>query len=142
MLRRAGAASPLLPAIAYSATVLVTGVALRLVPDNVAVALLSVLLWLGASLFLFVVVTWYRDDDWLAAGFLVGMTVVAGGWLADVLTQVLFARSLMPAIVSGPTAFFGVAARAIIAVPVSGGIVALARWITRPRVPIGPPPMG
>jgi hypothetical protein len=94
LLRRAGSASPLVPALTYGGVLSVANLLLGLAPNNVVVALLSLLAWVAAGLFLFVVVTWYRDDDWLAAGFLLGLSVVLGALVADVIARVVATGSV------------------------------------------------
>jgi hypothetical protein len=131
LLRRAGAASPLVPAVTYGGILAVATLLIALAPENAAVALLAFLAWLAAALFLFVVVTWYRDDDWLAAGFLIGLSLLLGGLAADLVTRTVQTRSLGEAVFSSASASMALLVRALILVPVCGGVVAGARWITR-----------
>ena len=132
-LRRAGAASPLVPALLYAGAIVVANLLGGLAPDSVPAAILVLLLWAAATLFLFVVVTWYRDDDWLAAGFLIGVTITLSAWVADALLGVLATGSLGGAILGAAGATLALIVRGVILVPLCGGAVALARWLTRRR---------
>ena len=131
LLRRAGAASPLVPGVTYGGVLAVVNVALGLAPHNIALALLGLFAWLAAGVFLFVVVTWYRDDDWLAAGFLLGLSVVIGSLVADMIARVIEVHSIGEAVFAAAGASMALLVRAVILVPVCGGIVAAARWLTR-----------
>jgi hypothetical protein len=131
LLRRVGAASPLVPGITYLVTLTVSNFLLALAPKSVLLALLVVLAWLGATVFLFVVVTWYRDDDWLAAGFLIGVSLLLGGLAADLIARTIETRSLGEAVFASATASMALLVRGVILVPVCGGLVAGARWITQ-----------
>lgn len=131
LLRRAGSASPLVPALTYGGVLTVANLLLGLAPNNVVVVLLSLLAWVAAALFLFVVVTWYRDDDWLAAGFLLGLSVVLGGLVAEVIARVVATGSLGEAVFVAASASMALLVRAVIFVPLCGGVVTVARWTTR-----------
>jgi hypothetical protein len=143
VLRRAGAASPMVPALVYTATLAAANLAIGLAPGNVAVAAGALLAWALAALFLGVVVTWYRDDDWLAAGMVVGLTVLVGALAADAVASTLLTGSIGHAVFTAAGASLGLLVRAVVLVPVSGGAVALARWATarlrRPRRAAAPP---
>jgi hypothetical protein len=78
-----------------------------------------------------VVVIWFRDDDWLAAGFLISLTLLVSAWIGNIVAEVIAERSVAPAIVGAPAMFLGVVLRGAIGVPVFGGVVALLRWLTR-----------
>lgn len=143
LLTRAGQRSPLLPAGLYVGALTLANLATTLAPGSALVALATGLLWLAAVIALVVIVTWYRDDDWLAAGFLIGLAVLVGELVATLAISIVSTRSLGPALFSAVGSVSAVFVRAIILVPLSGGCVALARWITRrlrrrPRVPAAP----
>ena len=146
LLRRLGAASPLAPALVYASAALAGSLALRFGPDRPAVRGAALVFWGAAGLLLFVVVTWYRDDDWLAAGFLLALTLLLGGWAADVIAEGVAARSIGGAVFAAAGAGLRVLARAVVTVPAAGGVVALARWVSRrlrawaPRPVTGAPP--
>lgn len=129
--RRVGAASPLVPAAIYTIAVTVGNLATTLAPHNALVVLIGLLLWLVGSLFVFIVVTWYRDDDWLAAGFLLGLTILLGNLIANVVAGIVTTGSIGEAVFTAATASMALLVRAIIFVPLCGGIVAAARWLGR-----------
>ncbi len=131
LLRRAGAASPLVPALIYTAaTWLANGVA-TLAPTNVLLVALTALIWLVVGLVFLIVVVWVRDDDWLAAGFLLGVTLLLSSWTADIVAECITKGSLVPVLFAAPRMLLGTVVRGIISVPVLGGLVALLRWLTR-----------
>jgi hypothetical protein len=129
-LKRLGEASPMVPAVLYTVATLIAEASGRLVPKTRVPAVLALLLWLAALIMLWVVVTWYRDDDWLAAGFLVGLTILLGAMIARVLVSTVVDRSPAQALFQAPGAMLGVMIRGVITVPVCGGLIALARWLT------------
>ena len=93
-----------------------------LAPTSAMVALLATLIWFPVALASFAVVTWLRKDQWLTAGFIVGLTPIVARLIADLITRAdLFAAN-------GPSTDLIV--RAVIAVPVCGGVVYGARWLT------------
>ena len=77
--------------------------------------------------------TWYRDDDWLAAGFLLAVTVMLGAWIADAVSEAVSQGSLAAVVFAAPGAMLAFVVRSVISVPVAGGIITLARWVTRRR---------
>jgi hypothetical protein len=42
-----------------------------------------------ATVTLFAIITWFRDDDWLAAGFLFTLTAYLGGVVADLIVSMV-----------------------------------------------------
>ena len=124
-----GVASAVFPALAYAGMRTLTRVLTAIVPTSALLALLASLLWLGAALYLFVVVTWNRDDNWLAAGIIIGSSLLCGGLAADFIVQMIATGSLGQAALAAADASIGLLVRTIILVPVSGGFVAGARWI-------------
>ena len=131
LLRRVGAASPLVPALTYGVALAAANLLLTLAPTNLAAGLLAVVAWAVAALFLFVVVIWYRDDDWLAAGFLLGLSLVLSGVIADLISRTVVTHSIADAVFMAAGASMGLLVRAIILVPLCGAIVAAMRWATR-----------
>ena len=129
---RLGAASPLVPALGYAAVAglanLVTTVAPEQPPLLVVAALLA---WAAAGVTFLIVVIWFRDDDWLAAGFLISVTLLVSAWLGNIAAEVVTLRSVAPVIVGAPAMFLGVLLRGAIGIPIFGGIVALLRRLTR-----------
>lgn len=131
LLGRLGAASPLVPALAYAGAALAASLVARLAPARPGIVAAALALWAAAGLLLFVVVTWYRDDDWLAAGFLLALTLLLGGWAADLIAEGVAARSVGGAVFAAAGALLPVLLRAAITVPMAGAIVTVARWVTR-----------
>jgi hypothetical protein len=131
LLKRTKDASPMVPALGYTAVLTLVNVAAGLAPKNVLVALMGFLVWLVAVVLLFVIVTWYRDDDWLAAGFLLGLTLILGAIVADIIGKTVLTHSVADAMFAAAGAPLAVFVRALITVPLCGGVVALARWLTR-----------
>lgn len=131
LLQRIAAASPLLPALLYTATAWLANLVATLAPNSVALLLPAILLWAIVGVMFVVVVTWFRTDDWLAAGFLLGLTLILSGWTANLLAEAVTQRSIVPVIFGAPAMVLGVVVRAVISVPVLGGGVALLRWIGR-----------
>jgi len=145
LLRRLGSMSPLVPALSYTATAWLANVVATVAPTHHGLVVLAVLVWLAAALVCLIVVVWFRDDDWLAAGFLLGMTLLLSSWTANVLAQVIMQRSVAPALFSAPGMLLGVILRGVVGVPLLGGLVALLRWLTQVirgarRVPADAPP--
>jgi ABC-type multidrug transport system permease subunit len=101
-----------------------------LVPQSAIVALVAALLWLAAAAWLFVVVTWQRDDNWLAAGLVIGVSLLTGGLVSDFLSALIDTSSLVTAVVATAVAFLGLFVKSVVLVPLSGGFVFGARWLT------------
>jgi hypothetical protein len=141
-LQRIAVRSPLLPALIYTAAAWLANIAATFAPANLALVALTALVWLTVALLFLTIVVWFRDDDWLAAGFLLGVTLLLSSWTADVLVEVIRQRSVVPALFAAPGILFGLVVRGIISVPVLGGIVALLRWLTRLIRPARRPPAG
>jgi hypothetical protein len=134
-LHRVAAASPLVPALGDTAVAWLVNLVAPLAPQAWAVLLPALLLWVAAGVLFFVVVIWFRDDDWLAAGFLLAVTFLLSAWTGDLLAAVVTQGSLAPALLAAPGILLGVTLRAVIGVPLLGGLVALLRWLTRRRRP-------
>jgi hypothetical protein len=77
---------------AYTAVAVLVALIDRSWSTNLLVALVEVAAAIVALVGLFAVVTWFRDDDWLAVGFLFAPTLYLGN---------LFARLLVGAIATG-----------------------------------------
>ena len=138
LMRRVAGTSPLVPALTYTATVWLANVFATFAPQAIALNAFTILLWLATGLLFLVLVVWFRDDDWLAAGFLLGLTLLLSSWTADVVTQIITHRSLVPALFAAPGMLFGVFLRGLVSVPALGGLVAFLRWVTRHK-PIAAP---
>jgi len=140
ILKRIAAGSPLLPALIYTAAAWLANTTATLAPTSELLVALTALIWLAVGLLFFIVVVWFRDDDWLAAGFLLGVTLLLSGWSANVLAESITNRSLVPVLFAAPGMLLGVVIRGIISVPVLGGLVALLRWLTGLIRPVRRPP--
>jgi hypothetical protein len=151
LLKRTKDASPMVPALGYTAVLTLVNLAVGFSQSNMVVvgaqngivnhptvAVVGFLVWIAAAILLFVIVTWYRDDDWLAAGFLLGLTLILGGIIAGLIAKTVLTLSVADAMFAAAGAPFALLLRAIITVPVCGGIVALARWLTRLVRPTAP----
>ena len=139
-LRRLGAGSPLTPALAYTAVVVVANLLASPLDHTVhpARALLALLMLAAAWVFLFVIITWYRDDDWLAAGFLLVVTLMLGAFVADSVVEIVRDRSVGATLLKVPGMLLAFVVRTVIGAPIAGGIITLARRLTGRGRP-GPP---
>ena len=127
---REGAASAMRPALAYVALRVFAKLLTALVPTSAVLALLGALIWLAAAIFLFFAVTWHRDDNWLGAGLIFGVSLLCGGLLADFCSRFVETWSLGEASMALMSALIGLLIRTIVLVPLSGGFVFGARWLT------------
>jgi len=132
-LQRVADASPLVPALGYTAAVWFASLVGTLAAQTWVLLLAALGLWVAARLLLFIVVIWFRDDDWLAAGFLLAMTLLLSAWTGDLLAVVVKERSLGPAVLAAPGILLGVVLRTVLGVPIMGGLVASLRWLTHRR---------
>jgi len=132
-LQRVADASPLVPALGYTAAVWFASLVGTLAAQTWVLLLAALGLWVAAGLLLFIVVIWFRDDDWLAAGFLLAMTLLLSAWTGDLLAVVVKGRSLGPAVLAAPGILLGVVLRTVLGVPIMGGLVASLRWLTHRR---------
>jgi len=127
---RLGAKSAIGPALAYAGVRAFSRLLTAFVPTSSLFALLGALLWFASVLYLFVFITWQRDDNWVAAGIIIAGTLFAGGLFADLLVRLYDTGSPITAAVSTATNSLGLVLRTIVLVPLSGGCVAGARWLT------------
>ena len=125
-----GLGSALLAAVAYTVIRILAKLITALAPTSAMLALLGALMWLAAAFYLFVVVTWQRDDNWLAAGLLMGLSLLIGALIADFIAGVVDMSSVSAAALATTNALIGLVLRALILVPLSGGLTAGARWLT------------
>lgn len=124
------AASVLLPAAVYTMVRTVAKLLTTLAPMSATAAFLTSLLWLVAAVYVIGVVTWLRDDSWLAAGMLIALTVLCGGVVADLAGRLVMPAGIGAALLSAASNAAVLALRALILMPFAGGVVAGARWIT------------
>lgn len=128
-----GEVTPLATGGAYALATILLNVFVAIMADNILVVLLGFLSWIAVSILFFVVVTWFRDDDWLASGFLLGISAILSTVVANAVSGAIAERSVAPLIAAAPSMFFAVLTRGIILVPLAGGAVALGRRMTRGR---------
>ena len=125
-----GLGSALVAAVAYTVIRILAKLLTALGPTSAILALLGALMWLGAALYLFIVLTWQRDDNWLAAGILMGVSLLLGAVIADFVTSVVDTSSVSAAALATGSAAVGLLLRTLVIVPLSGGLTAGARWLT------------
>ena len=122
--------SALVPAVAYAAVRTLAKLLTQLAPMSAFTALLTTLFWLAAAIYVFGVVTWQRDDNWLGAGIIIGATLFCGGAIAELVGHVVQPGSLGETVVATGTSLVGLLVRSLILVPLSGVFVFGARWLT------------
>ena len=131
-LQRLASTSPIvLGVVSTFSALVVTGID-ALVPDNAAGSTFVTILFVIVLCLLFATVTWFRDDDWLAAGVLMTLIVYAA-LAAQTFVLVLFKGGIGPAAIWSAVTVSGAIIYAILLAPVVGGLVALARKLTRNR---------
>lgn len=132
--RRLGALPPLYLAAAYTAVLLVP----RLLaahpdrPPSFGPAVATLALLVVASLAVFAVVTWCRDDDTLSAGAIIALIVAGGAIAATVIAACIDGRSLGVAALVFMTHLLAFVVQAIVLFPIATGLVWLARALTLP----------
>jgi len=124
------AASALLPAAVYTMVRTVAKLLTTLAPMSASAAFLTSLLWLVAAVYVFAVVTWFRDDSWLAAGMMIALTVLFGGVVADLAGRLVMPAGIVTALAGAASNTVTLLIRALILMPLAGGVVAGARWLT------------
>ncbi len=129
-LARLGQSSPIVPTGAYVAAIALGSVLRALFPESALAALLFLLVWGTAFLLLWIVVTWYRDDDALAAGFLIGIALAVGAPVGIFASQLIRTGSIGFALFAAWGGILGRILWAIVSVLVAGGIVWLLRQAT------------
>ena len=122
--------SALAPAVAYAAVRTLAKLLTQLAPMSALIALLTTLFWLAAAIYVFGVVTWKRDDNWLGAGIIVAGTLFVGGALAEIVGHVVQPGALGEAVVATGSALFALFIRSLFLAPLSGLFVFGARWLT------------
>lgn len=122
--------SALVPAVGYAAVRTLAKLLTQLAPMSAFTALLTTLFWLAAAIYVFGVVTWKRDDNWLGAGLIVAGTLFTGGALAEIIGHVVQPGNLGEAIVSTGSALVALFIRSLVLAPLSGLFVFGARWLT------------
>jgi hypothetical protein len=125
-----GVGTAFLAAVAYTVIRILAKLVTALAPTSAMLALLGALMWLGAAFYLFVVITWQRDDNWLAAGLLMGVSLLIGALIADFVAGIVGTSSIDGAALATASAALGLVLRTIVIVPLSGGLTFGARWLT------------
>jgi len=123
---RLGHASPIALAAGYTLVRLCLLAFGEVLPDFITSGF-NQIAWSVAVAALFVVVTWFRSDDWLSAGFLLALTVYLGDMVILLLGSAVQSGNVGPAIVGSITGSFTTLLFAVVGVPIAGGLVALAR---------------
>ena len=122
--------SALAPAVAYAAVRTLAKLLTQLAPMSALTALLTTLFWLAAAIYVFGVVTWKRDDNWLGGGIIVAGTLFIGGALAEIIGHVVQPGALGEAMLTTGSALVGLLIRSLFLAPLSGLFVFGARWLT------------
>lgn len=125
-----GSTSLFLPVVLYTAVRLVAKLATALLWMSAGMAFLTTLVWVAAAIYLFVVVTWQRDDSWLAAGILIAVTFLGGGLIAEVFRLVIAPGTFGDLVLAAASSFLQMFVRSLLLVLLAGSLVAGARWVT------------
>jgi hypothetical protein len=125
-----GGTSAMFPVLAYLAVRMLAKLISALAPIGAFISLLSALVWLAAAVYLFVVLTWFREDNWLGAGVIMASTFFCGGLLGDTIVRIVQTASVGDAVYAIASMMVTMLIRAIILIPLSGGAVFGARWLT------------
>ena len=128
---RDGLGSALGAAITYMGVRTLARMVNAVLPTSAVVSLIGAVLWLAAALWLFFVITWQRDDNWLAAGIIIGLSLLCGGLVADFVTGLVTTASITQTVMGTASAAVGLLLRTLVLIPLSGGCVLGARWLTR-----------
>jgi hypothetical protein len=132
LLDRAAQLPPHHLGIAYTAAACV-GTTVRLVGERVhspGLTDLGIVLVAIAGLVLYVIVTWYRDDDALAAGFLLALTLIIGSLAATVVMGAIVSRSLIGGIALLTLSPFVLVGQAFLLIPASAVLIWVARKVS------------
>jgi hypothetical protein len=130
LLRRAGDTSPVAFIAMYAGCVLAVVVGMCLYPDNMAVSVILSSLWLVANLLLWIVVIWFRDDDWMMGAVLIVLATFVTNMVGQLFVAAIVNRSVSVVVGLVMTATFVLLIRLIVGIPIAGGIILVARWLT------------
>ena len=122
--------SALVPAVGYAAVRTLAKLLTQLAPMSAFTALLTTLFWLAAAIYVFGVVTWKRDDNWLGAGLIIAGTLFTGGALAEIIGHVVQGGAFGDTMVATGAALVALFIRSLVLAPLSGLFVFGARWLT------------
>lgn len=120
----------LLPAAVYTMVRTVAKLLTTLAPMSATAAFLTSLLWLVAAIYVVGVVIWLRDDNWLGAGLIIAATIFCGGVVADLAGRLVMPADIGAALLGAASNAVTLLIRALILMPLAGGVVAGARWLT------------
>jgi hypothetical protein len=123
-------ASALRPAVAYAAVRTLAKLLTQLMPMSAFTALLTTLFWLAAAIYVFGVVTWQRDDNWLGAGIIVAATLFCGGAIAELVGRVVQPGTFGETMIATGNGLVALLVRTLILLPIAGLFVFGARWLT------------
>jgi hypothetical protein len=129
-LQKLGSTSPIVLGAVYTISSSVVTVIDAVIPENAAGSALVAILFTTVLGLLFVTVTWFREDDWLAAGVLMTLIMYAA-LAAQAFLLILLRGGIGPAAIWTAVTVSGAIIYAILSAPVIGGLVALARKLTR-----------
>jgi len=122
--------SAMVPLVGYAAVRTLAKLLTQLAPMSAFTALLTTLFWLAAAIYVFGVVTWKRDDNWLGGGIIVAGTLFIGGALAEIVGHVVQPGAIGEAVVATGSALVALFIRSLILAPLSGLFIFGARWLT------------
>lgn len=141
-LARIGAGSPLYIAAIYGTGCLLSVmlIALGKRVGNPGLAPLGALILLVAFALAYTVVTWHRDDDTVAAGFLLGVSVVLSSYVIGLLLMGIAQGALGGAALAFGFGVLGLVIQGVLAVVICIGLIWVGRLI-RPGIatPVPPP---
>jgi len=122
--------SAMVPLVGYAAVRTLAKLLTQLAPMSAFTALLTTLFWLAAAIYVFGVVTWKRDDNWLGGGIIVAGSLFIGGALAEIVGHVVQPGAIGEAVVATGSALVALFIRSLILAPLSGLFIFGARWLT------------
>ena len=122
--------SAMVPLVGYAAVRTLAKLLTQLAPMSAFTALLTTLFWLAAAIYVFGVVTWKRDDNWLGGGIIVAGTLFVGGALAEIVGHVVQGGAFAETMLTTGSALVALFIRSLILAPLSGLFVFGARWLT------------
>ena len=131
-LLKLGSTSPVVLGAVYTLITGAVAVIDGVVPENAPVSALVATLFMIVLGLLFVTVTWFREDDWLAAGVLMTLIMYAG-LVAQTFLLILLHGGIGPAAIWSAVTVGGAIIYAILLAPIIGGLVALARKLSHNR---------
>ncbi len=123
-----GQRSPMVLAGGYLAIMLVVGALVRQVDDR-ALLMLGLAIWFVSGIVLVVLAAWYREEDTVAVGGLVGLIVVGTGLVSRLLIDIVVTRSIGGAVLTFMGSILSLFVNVLIAVPICIALVWAARQV-------------